>query len=128
MMILDKKNRRREVTLQKEEDDLISIYVLTEPDTFEVRYIGIAEHPLARLRQHCRRPSTGPLKEWIGALKEKNLLPRMFIVETQPRKHARMIEESLILECNRLGARLLNWGDRCTNSNTKDKADELADS
>lgn len=62
------------------------IYSLKDPETFEIRYIGVTQRALVtRLYHHVyeSKNSTGTYKKhWINSLLKKNLLPIIDIVET----------------------------------------------
>lgn len=59
------------------------LYVLRDPDTNQVRYVGCCEKPKARLRSHATgtyRPKW--VKIWVDALTARGKLPLMEIVGT----------------------------------------------
>jgi hypothetical protein len=62
------------------------IYVLREPDTGEVRYVGKSDRPTERLSRHVRvsRPSNHR-ETWIISLKSRGLSPRLEVVDEVPR-------------------------------------------
>jgi hypothetical protein len=62
------------------------IYVLREPDTGEVRYVGKSDRPTERLSRHVRvKTATNHRETWILSLKSRGLSPRLEIVDEVPR-------------------------------------------
>lgn len=90
-----------------------SLYVLRDPDTDEVRYVGCCEKPGKRLNGHMNtRVYRGQqIGAWIDGLKSQGKRPRMVIVETcLGRTKALWRERQLISRCFRIvGHRLLNF-------------------
>lgn len=58
------------------------IYVLVDPDTGEIRYIGRTSQQLStRLRDHIRDRKSGHKKYWIDSLRSKDLVPRIVLLQ-----------------------------------------------
>ena len=63
---------------------LSSIYVLVDPQTNKVRYVGRAQNAGSRLAAHLSFPrwERDSLKsKWLKSLTTNSLLPRMFVIE-----------------------------------------------
>lgn len=78
--------------------DCYYIYVLRDPVTQRVRYVGFTENPHRRLSLHVRDASreqhTGRrLKAWIEALQEKSCAPEMCIIEMVSKGESRQAEK-----------------------------------
>lgn len=58
------------------------IYVLCDPETNEVRYVGWTTRPQTRLKVHCREIGNTHRHHWIASLRERRLKPVMEIVYT----------------------------------------------
>ena len=62
---------------------LVAIYALSDPETGEIRYIGKANDPRARLKSHIRdsRRRNTPVCCWIKKLAQHGATPTMSILE-----------------------------------------------
>lgn len=62
------------------------IYLLRDPETQGVRYIGKSNNPARRLREHIRDHSKYRRHKdhWIGALQARGLAPLMEVIEEAP--------------------------------------------
>lgn len=59
------------------------IYALVDPDTNQIRYIGMSLDPRRRLRQHMRETKKNAGKNiWIDGLKARRRTPYLLILET----------------------------------------------
>lgn len=60
------------------------VYVLQDPRSSEIRYVGQCAQPSKRLKSHCDCEQQGnlDLQAWINELSLKSLLPHMILVET----------------------------------------------
>lgn len=87
-----------------------TIYALCCPDTGEIRYIGKANNPAARLKSHIRdsRRRKTPVYSWIRKLSDRNVLPTMKILEVA--EDWREAEVRLIAQ-HKPSGRLLNLAD-----------------
>ncbi len=57
------------------------IYMLLDPETKEVRYIGTAYCAIERFKAHLRCNNGGtPIKRWLNELKARHLQPIMKII------------------------------------------------
>lgn len=91
---------------------MITIYELIDPETFEVRYVGLTTNTLdERFSQHCRGCESKHYHSarWIRTLKGKGLkpIPQEFY-RTEDPDEADSIEISLIAYYKSLGCRLTN--------------------
>ena len=88
------------------------VYLLKEPDTGEVRYVGITKNPLRRYQQHIERQRhrTGVLVgNWILDLQQSGKAPKMQVLTAFPtREKACIMEAQVIAEFKKLGYRLVN--------------------
>jgi hypothetical protein len=58
------------------------IYVLIDPRTDEVAYVGITDNAHGRLLEHLRSPNNSSIKDkWIHRLRSQNLTPTMKVIE-----------------------------------------------
>lgn len=90
---------------------LVAIYELSHPVTLEVRYVGKANNPAARLKSHMRdaRRRETPLYCWIRRLRAEGLVPAIRVVKwVEDWKEA---EKRHIAAHRASGARLLNLAD-----------------
>ncbi len=65
-------------------DNIYYIYVLTEPNTLDIRYVGITKNPKERIRGHLYLKDLKKFnhkRNWIKSLTDSNLQPDMFILE-----------------------------------------------
>ena len=83
------------------------IYALCHPDTGEVRYIGKANNPASRLKQHLRETRRAtPVYSWIGKLRSEGKTPSMQVMAAAFGDWQEC-EKALIAQ-HREGGRLLN--------------------
>ncbi len=62
-----------------------NIYILVDPITEEIRYVGATTHSLKkRLYQHLHPSCPSRAREWIKALQSRGLVPRIHLVEKSP--------------------------------------------
>jgi hypothetical protein len=67
---------------------LTHIYALTDPRNGEIRYIGKANNPSARILQHLEDKGTNYKKEeWIDELLANGMLPEIITLETTDLDH-----------------------------------------
>jgi GIY-YIG catalytic domain len=63
----------------------ISIYVLTDPDSGEVRYVGQTANPKRRLYAHMVWGNgSQKMKRWLEDLEQRKTKPKMMILQTWP--------------------------------------------
>ena len=87
------------------------IYVLRDPRTNEIRYVGKAADPARRLRAHCygvRRQAHRYTARWIRSLKALGLKPSMTVIDAGNGDGHGAAERAWIAEFHRRGARLTN--------------------
>jgi hypothetical protein len=92
-------------------EGVVYIYSLHDPITEEVRYIGKAVNPRARLNQHVREVNRGRetyFKSWIKVLLGRGLKPTMRIVETCCPDTWEERERAVIADHRTKGVRLTN--------------------
>lgn len=87
----------------------VYIYILKDPESTEVRYVGLTRVPKKRLHNHCHRASTPHFRNWVSSLKGIGKLPVMEIVHTANERNAGELESQWILAYQILGADLLNY-------------------
>ncbi len=86
------------------------IYILKDPTTCEVRYVGKSNNPKRRLMAHMRKnKDLGTHKRnWINSLNSKPILE---IIKEVPKKEWQEHEKFYIEYYLSLGCKLVNWGD-----------------
>jgi predicted GIY-YIG superfamily endonuclease/predicted transcriptional regulator len=90
----------------------VYIYVLKDPDTGAVRYVGLTRNPHVRLYQHVNGLSVDPpqKKEWVATLAAAGKAPALEVVDVCAEADA-LAAEARWIECYRSqGADLLNGG------------------
>ena len=91
------------------------VYVLKEPRSGAIRYVGITRSPTRRYLQHTQpgKHRTGRwVKNWIRWLQKRGKEPVMEIKADFPdRDQARLMEMLLIQELRRCGCKLTNGSD-----------------
>lgn len=84
------------------------IYVLKDPRTGDVRYVGLTNNPAIRYQQHLQS-SSGDKQSWIAELSSEGIRPLLEIIETVETKvQAETREQYWIYEYRGRGADLLN--------------------
>ncbi len=86
---------------------LVKIYVLKDPKTDEVQYVGRSTQPETRYRQHiyaARKPGKKDIKtSWIRSLLDKNQKPVLEIIDQCEPGEAKNQETRWIEEYNKRG-------------------------
>lgn len=77
--------------------EYVYLYTLTDPRTGAVRYVGSANEPLQRLRQHFRESHNAAVNAWIDELRTLNMAPLYATVRQVP-KADRLKEEALLIK------------------------------
>lgn len=93
----------------------IHIYVLRDPETKRVHYVGKSTRPGDRLGNHlCGSPRdvTSPKGQWVQALRARSLKPEMCIVETGSVEDGDELERKWIAFFAGKGEPLLNVANR----------------
>jgi hypothetical protein len=87
------------------------IYMLIDPITNQVRYIGKANNPTERYKNHknrCRDKNTHKRK-WINKLRLQNLYPEIEVIDTVPINNWHYWEKFWIAYYKFLGCNLINY-------------------
>lgn len=85
------------------EQSMNNLYILCDPETDKIYYVGQTDCPDRRFREHCNQPgnirSNPFLAEWLLQLRERGLQPKMTIIEkTYIKVIANQREQELIKE------------------------------
>ena len=84
------------------------VYLLKDPDTKEVRYVGVSWFPAQRLEQHVNYPAPRQAA-WIDGLTLRGLSPILVVLGgTDDRNRALRIETRLIRRYLARGCDILN--------------------
>lgn len=86
------------------------IYILKDPITYEVRYVGKSNNPKRRLTYHLSKTKDlGTHKRnWINSLNSKPILE---IIKEVPKNEWQSYEKYYIEYYTSIGCNLVNWGD-----------------
>jgi group I intron endonuclease len=86
-----------------------SVYVLKEPCSEVVRYVGISSNPVKRMSEHIKEKRPCHRVNWIQSLLSKGLLPNMEIIEEGLCKEDVLIKEKFYIRFFKsIGAILTN--------------------
>ena len=94
------------------EQGYVSIYVLLDPRTDKVRYVGEAINPAARMGAHLSFPKwedTTLKQKWLKELVSLDLRPRMIVIETVSNTQVITRERFWILFYRERGEADCNW-------------------
>lgn len=72
-----------------------SVYMLRDPRTMVVHYVGISVNAISRFQNHLN--ADGPIARWIGELKQLGLKPILDIRLTKLSLHQAMRAESILV-------------------------------
>lgn len=90
----------------------VYVYALCDPDTAEVRYIGVSNHPRRRLSGHLkgweRFDSSSTKNQWLDELAGQGKIPSLLILEQITGKTWQEAERYWISEYLTRGHRLTN--------------------
>lgn len=100
-----------------------NIYILVDPSTEEVRYVGKCNNPDERYKAHKNgaRDVGTHKRNWVESLKRRNLKPAMEIIDSVPMGEWQYWESWWISYFRSLGCNLLNYtegGDGTSFGNT----------
>lgn len=86
------------------------LYILLDPNTGLIRYLGKADNPFARFRDHCRkiRLRRTATNNWISGLVKKSQRPLMEILDEVPESEWMFWEREYIRVFRAIGIPLLN--------------------
>lgn len=89
------------------------IYILKDPITNEVRYVGKSNDPLKRLYKHLCTSSNDDThrKNWISKLLKDGLKPILEIIDEVPKSEWQLNEKKYINYYTSIGCDLVNWSD-----------------
>lgn len=92
----------------------VNLYVLCEPDTGEIRYVGMSKNPVDRLSRHVKEAQRGHSthrKSWIRGLLSRGLRPRLELLFEIPELLWQEYERAYIRIFRDAGCRLVNGTD-----------------
>lgn len=88
------------------------IYVLKDPRTEEIRYVGKADKPENRLQHHIKGSTPRTHKEcWLFSLRQSGLRPVLEVLDEVPTTQWKFWEREYIRVFRALGFRLTNLSD-----------------
>jgi len=89
---------------------LTFIYALKDPDTGEIRYVGKANNPEARLRNHIgkAKEEKNHRANWIKSLMARGKFPVLEIIDESPEDEWPMLEAAYIQFYTEEGCNLVN--------------------
>jgi len=91
---------------------MIYIYVLLDPRTNEIRYLGKTNNTKERLCGHlCEKGKLGHKYKWVQQLKKLGLKPIIEILDTVPKEEEEFWERHYISLLKSWGIRLTNFTD-----------------
>lgn len=91
---------------------MFCVYVLTHPETREVRYAGYTASPRYRLQTHRSTKGTNHRCNWIAELRQQGFEPKMHILfRCDTEQEALRWERATISWLREHGARLVNFDD-----------------
>ena len=90
---------------------LMFIYVLVDPRTNKIRYVGRAVNTKNRLKGHMHGKDGKHTRNWIEQLKRKGMKPRLLVVEIVSDENWRDAERKWIAYYRANGTRLTNIAD-----------------
>jgi hypothetical protein len=98
--------------------DNTHIYVLVDPFTKAVRYVGKSDNPRKRFSGHLLDKTKCHRKNWIIQLRNLGIVPVLKIIDTVPTADWQFYEKIYIQHFKNLGCELVNsteGGDGCSN-------------
>lgn len=98
------------------------IYILIDPTTNEIRYVGKSNNPKNRLKNHLNFSKSDQThkRNWLSKLKKQGLKPIIEIIDTVPINNWQFWETFWISLIKTWGFNLINYtegGDGCTFAN-----------
>ena len=88
-----------------------AVYVLVDPTSLEVRYVGYSSNLKRRYWDHCNLFHRTPKCSWVKSLQNRGLQPVLRIVCIVERHEACRVERALIAAMRCRGVRLTNSTD-----------------
>ncbi len=58
-----------------------NIYILIDPESNEVKYVGKSNNPQRRFGRHLSRNTNARKQQWLNSLKDKSLTPELLIID-----------------------------------------------
>lgn len=88
----------------------VFIYILEDPETQEIRYVGKTKNPKMRFHNHCNNlhNTKSHKRNWINSLRSKNLRPIMRIIDEVEGSEWHFWERYWIQQLKIWGCRLTN--------------------
>lgn len=87
------------------------LYLLSNPETMEVRYVGKTVDPRSRYRKHLTQKNNSYKNQWLKSLKKQFLKPKMIIINVFEESIIDTEEKKLIKKLRDKGVRLTNITD-----------------
>ena len=87
---------------------LTAIYALLDPRDGAVRYVGKANNPSQRVRQHINEQSSGGMRRWITEIIDLGMHPKLEVIEWCESNDWESREQFWIAEHRKISAGLLN--------------------
>lgn len=103
------RRRRKLSKTAKRPSEYVYIYVLCEPDTLAIRYVGLTKDTDRRWKGHALYgiPSLR-MSAWLNDLRKRHLSPHMITLATVARGTERLAERLTIMVLKECGCDLLN--------------------
>lgn len=86
----------------------IYLYVLANPETGDVRYVGKTRDPESRLQEHLASPTNADMAKWFAELADSGLVPEIEIIEVVSYDNWQETEARQIWRYRQMGFNLLN--------------------
>ena len=88
------------------------IYILKDPISMEIKYVGKSNNPERRLKSHMSEYSLienwTSKNKWLKHLKNNNLYPEMEIIDNGPDQNINQLEKKWIIYYKSIGIKLTN--------------------
>ena len=75
----------------------VSVYMLRDPESMEVRYVGVSQNPIKRFKDHLSFCYAIPVARWIWSLRDRGLKPVLDVrLSGLTREQAKRVELRLM--------------------------------